>query len=117
MRDLDVAVTTYRDRVGLRASEPQQARGLRFVRCTPGSGPTIDLVTPDGSPGSSETRSARRLAEKGEGLSALVLQSTDLVATRVALEKRGVTVAADGEDALEIAPADACGARIRVELA
>ena len=118
VRDLDHTLSVFSDRFGMPVSELEgMGLGIRLAFVAVPGGAHIELMAPD-DPGAPLSKSLQGFIDRrGEGLSALVLQSTDLVATRVALEKGGVTVAADGGDALEIAPADACGTPVRVELA
>ncbi len=119
VRDLDDAVTVYRDRLGIRA-RPQgaeSARGVRAAVCEPSSGGLIEL----GSPIDDRTSAGRELEvflrSRGEGMYALVLESADLDATAKALRAEGIDARRSATDPArwEIDPASVHGARIRIE--
>ena len=117
-QDLDSALVAYRDRLGIPAGVPVAVEnGVRHAVCTPPSGGEIHLVTPSGSGGAFGAEISRFLAERGEGMFALVFQSDDLAATRQALEAKGVTLRRPPGDsaAWEIDAVAVHGARMRIE--
>lgn len=57
------------------------------------------------------------LETRGEGMYALVLQTPDLDDTVSVLSERGLNPSRVSQDAIEVSPAQAFGARIRIESA
>ena len=96
VRDLKAAVLAYRERLGLRTTV-----GEGRASCEPPAGATIVLV---------ET------ADGATGIRALVLETRDLDRSVRALRERGIDTDRVGET-VEIPPAAACGAPIRLESA
>ena len=111
VRDLDAAVTVYRDRLGLEASPVEVTADARRVVCTPPGGARIELLAPVGN----ESSIGRFLGEHGEGMFALGLESDDVEATLRTLTANRVSVHQTGANSCEIEPAAAFGVRFRVE--
>jgi len=119
VRDLDDAVTVYRDRLGiptrLRVADP--SRGVHVALCTPPGGGAIELSSPIDDSGRSGLGLGVFLRERGEGMYALVLESSDPGATASALGAKGIDLRRSALDSShwEIDPAAVHGARIRIE--
>ena len=117
VRDLDDAVAVYRDRFGIttRLQGADSASGVRIAVCTPSSGGAIELRSPTG--GSSGRELAAFLRDRGEGMYALVLESSDPEATASALRANGISLrrAAADPSQWEIDPAAVHGVRLRIE--
>lgn len=114
VNDVQQAVAVYGAGLGLAVSAEtvDGERGLRSVLCRPPAGGVIELVSvaDGGKPVGSAV--AERLAERGEGLFALVLQADDPARARAVLAERDVPVTAAGE---ETQTTHAFGARIYIE--
>lgn len=119
VRDLDDAVVVYRDRFGLstRVQGADAARGVRIALCTPASGGTIELRSPLDHRGSSGRELAAFLRGHGEGMYALVLESSAPEATASALRAKGISLQRSAADPAqwEIDPAAVHGVRLRIE--
>ncbi len=119
VRDFDDAVVVYRDRFGIptRLRGEDSARGVRVAMCAPASGGTIELESPTDDRCSPGRGLAAFLRERGEGMYALVLESSDLDATARALFANGIELQRSAADSThwEIDPAAVHGARVRIE--
>jgi methylmalonyl-CoA/ethylmalonyl-CoA epimerase len=120
VRDLDDAVTVYRDRFAmpLEVMPEDGERGVRSALCAPGTGGVIEIVSPASAERPFGRAITRFLEEHSEGMFALVLQSDDLAASAAMLEAKGVRFApgTSGLDGLDIDPHDTFGALVHVEL-
>lgn len=118
VRDLEDAVAVYRDRLGIDTHFEAAARerGVRVAVCAPPGGGRIEIASPIDDRGSSGRKLAAFLRERGEGMYALVLASTDLDGTVSALRAQGIGLRrCDADPAQwEIDAAAVHGARIRV---
>jgi methylmalonyl-CoA/ethylmalonyl-CoA epimerase len=119
VRDLDDAVAVYRDRLGIatRLYGTDSARGVRIAVCTPASGGAIELRSPTEERTSAGRELAAFLRDRGEGMYALVLESSDPTATVSALRAKGISPQRSAADPgqWQIDPAAAHGVRLRVE--
>ncbi len=119
VRDLDDAITVYRDRLGIRTrlQGAGSAGGARGAVCEPSSGGQIELRSPIDDRGSSGRELDVFLRERGEGMYALVFDSADLEATARALRSEGIDPQRSAGDPTqwEIDPASVHGVRIRIE--
>jgi len=119
VRDVDHAARVYGRQLGIETGEPwlDRERGVRAACCRPGSGGLIELVAPE-MPDRPFARSiADHLAERPEGMVALVLQSAEPRTVGAVLAARGLDVrpAADRLDVVEVERESACGALLRIE--
>ena len=119
VRDLDDAVTVYRDRFGIPTRPPttDSARGMRVALCAPPTGGTIELRSPIDDRGSAGRELEACLRDRGEGMHALVLESSDPEATAGALRAKGISPQrpADDSNQWEIDPAAVHGVRLLLE--
>jgi catechol 2,3-dioxygenase-like lactoylglutathione lyase family enzyme len=119
VRDLDDAVAVYRDRFGIatRLQGSDSARGMRIAVCTPASGGAIELASPIEDRASAARELGAFLRDRGEGMYALVLESSDPGATANALRANGISLqrAAADPSQWEIDPAAVHGVRLRIE--
>jgi methylmalonyl-CoA/ethylmalonyl-CoA epimerase len=119
VRDLEDAVVVYRDRFGLstRMQGANAAHGVRIALCTPASGGAIELRSPLDDRGSSGRELAAFLRGRGEGMYALVLESSAPEATASALRAKGISLQRSAADPAqwEIDPAAVHGVRLRIE--
>ena len=119
VRDLDDAVTVYRDRFSIPTQPPatDSARGVRVALCAPASGGTIELRSPIDDRGSAGRELAAFLRDRGEGMYALVLEASDPEATAGALRATGISLQRSAADPTqwEIDPAAVHGVRLRIE--
>jgi catechol 2,3-dioxygenase-like lactoylglutathione lyase family enzyme len=117
VRDLDDAVSVYRDRFGIAThvlgADP--ARGLRVALCTPASGGTIELRSPVDDRESNARELEAFLRDRGEGMYALVLESSAPEATASVLRAKGIPLRRSAADQWEIDPAAVHGVRLRIE--
>ncbi|MDP6377099.1 MAG: VOC family protein [Pseudomonadales bacterium] len=117
--DIEAAIHTYRDRFGLEVAEPRVdvERGVISAICSPPSGGQIELLAVQDADKPFARSLSNFLAEKKEGLYALVLETGDLQTTARALQKRGMGVqtATDSQRALECPRAQTFGALVRIE--
>lgn len=121
VRDLENAIEVYGTKLGM-AVEPVREdpeQGTRSALCRPLSGGIIELVTASDTSRGLGRAIATHLESDREGMYALTLESPDLPTTARQLIDRGIRVAetADSAQVLEIDPADAFGARIRIRSA
>jgi methylmalonyl-CoA/ethylmalonyl-CoA epimerase len=119
VQDLDDAVAVYRDRIGIatRLHGTDSARGVRTAVCTPSSGGAIELTSPIEDRGSAARKLGAFLRNRGEGMYALVLESSDPGATESALRAKGISLQQTTADPShwEIDPAAVHGVRLRIE--
>jgi hypothetical protein len=119
VRDLDQALVTYGEKFALQVSPPafDGERGVRAALCTPPSGGMIELVSV-ADPGKAFARRLQDfLTSRGEGMYALVLESSDRQTTLKALADNGIKSQplAGVEDTLELDMTAMSGARFWVE--
>lgn len=121
VRDLAAAAATWGPGLGLPADPPRidQARGVRSVLVHPPRGGAIELVAVHDPARPYAAALAEQLAAGREGLHALVLHAADPQTLLAPLQAAGLAAepAAGAGDAIEIAPAAAFGARLRIERA
>jgi catechol 2,3-dioxygenase-like lactoylglutathione lyase family enzyme len=91
------------------------ARGVKSAICHPPAGGLIELVAVDDAEQAFAQSLEEFLQTRGEGMFALVLQTEDLAQTTEVLSQRGLNLSALTDDAIEVALADTCGARIHIE--
>jgi len=119
VRDVDHAADVYGRQLGIETGEPRldRERGVRASSCRPGSGGQIELVSPELPDRPFAKTLADHLAERSEGMYALVLQSAEPRAVGEVLTARGLGVrpAADRPDVVEVERKSACGALLRIE--
>jgi methylmalonyl-CoA/ethylmalonyl-CoA epimerase len=119
VRDFDDAVAVYRDRLGVptRLRDADSSPGVHVAQCTPPGGGRIELSSPFDDRGKSGRRLAAFLRERGEGMYALVLESSDPGATTSALRAKGIDPRRSALDSnhWEIDPTAVHGVRIRIE--
>lgn len=119
VRDFDHALRVYRDQFALAADDPvlDGDRGVRAACCHPGTGGVIEIVSPESQERPFARSLARRLAQRGEGMHALVLQAADPAAAAASLRDHGLEVqpSADSPDVIEVQPASTFGALLRIE--
>ena len=117
--DLDHAVEAYGKQFNMAMDAPwlDSDRGVRTATCRPASGGVIELVAVDDQERPFASAIAQFLASRREGMYALVLQTSDVAATRTILVERGlaVNIAADSPDILELDQQATFGALIRIE--
>jgi catechol 2,3-dioxygenase-like lactoylglutathione lyase family enzyme len=116
VRDLDDAVAVYRDRLGI-PTHGHGADSARVAVCAPPRGGLIELTLPNDDGGGSRQGVAGFVRERGEGMSALVLESPDPDATATVLRANGIDIRRSVADSSrwEIDPAAVHGARIRID--
>lgn len=121
VRDLAAAAATWGSGLGLPADPPRidAARGVRSVLVHPPRGGAIELVAVHDPARPYAAALAEQLAAGREGLHALVLHAADPQTLLAPLQAAGLAaeLAAGADDAIEIAPAAAFGARLRIERA
>jgi catechol 2,3-dioxygenase-like lactoylglutathione lyase family enzyme len=119
VRDFDDAVAVYRDRFGMRLEvcPPDAARGVQAAICSPGTGGVIEIVSPRDEQRPFAATLTRFLAERGEGLFAVVLAAADLDAAVAALGARGFALHewVEGPETRAIDPSSAFGAQFVLE--
>lgn len=119
VRDLDKARLTYGEKFALPVSPAtvDTERGVRAALCRPPSGGAIELVAVADSAKVFARSIADFLSSRGEGMYALVLQSTDRQATDRALVTAGIgsQPVAGLESSLELDCAAMSGARFWIE--
>jgi hypothetical protein len=119
VRDLDQAIETFGTKFAMpsSAAERDTDQGVSRAICTPPTGGVIELVAVDDRQKVFAGVIADALAEKGEGMYALVLKSSDFAATKAALAIRDVaaTNVPGLAQVLELDRETMSGARIWVE--
>jgi hypothetical protein len=119
VRNLDQALETYGDKFALPVCHPvvDGERGIRTALCTPPTGGVIELVSAENTERKFAQSIAEFLATRGEGMYALVLQSTDRQATDRALAEAGIYARplAGMEGVLELDRTVMSGARFWIE--
>lgn len=93
VRDMDRAIATFRDRLGMPVYEfkwLREALGIRMSLCVPGGGSHIELMSPDDPARAHSASLIRFLDRRGEGLFALMLYAPDPNAEVEALAARGL---------------------------
>jgi catechol 2,3-dioxygenase-like lactoylglutathione lyase family enzyme len=119
VRDMDRAIATFRDGLGMPVHEfkwLREALGIRMSLCVPTGGSHIELMSPD-DPARAHSRSLIRfLDRRGEGLFALMLYAPDPNAEADALASRGLEVMPLMQDAggRDIHPKNTHGVLIRI---
>jgi methylmalonyl-CoA/ethylmalonyl-CoA epimerase len=119
VNNFDDAVRVYRDQFALPLEEgPIDAeRGVQTACCRPGTGGVIEIVSPADTNRPFASSLAAFLAERGEGMYALVQQADDPAAEAARLRAKGVQVqpSADSPDVQAVQPSSAFGALLRIE--
>lgn len=117
--DLDDAITTYRDQLGLTVAPAatDRERGVRYAICSPPRGGQIELLSVHDADRPFAAALAGFIAGKKEGLYALVLETRDLAATAKALDRSGIEFlpCTGSRQAIECAGEQAGGALLRIE--
>ena len=93
VRDMDRAITTFRDVLGMPVHEFDWVRrslGIRMALCVPAGGSHIELMSPEDPARSHSGSLIRFLERRGEGLFALMLYAPDPNAEAEALAARGL---------------------------
>lgn len=119
VRDMDRAITTFRDQLGMPVHEfewTRQAIGVRMSLCVPAGGSHIELMSPEDPARAHSGSLIRFLDRRGEGLFALMLYAPDPNAEAEALAKRGLDVMPLMQDAggRDIHPKNTHGVLIRI---
>ena len=114
--DLEHAHAVYGRGLGMEVGAPvdDRERGVRYAVCSPPEGGEIHLVAVLDRQRPLGGSIASFLETRRDGMYALELESSDLEATEKSLVDRGLQVADGAQDGLEIAPASAYGARLRI---
>lgn len=119
VRDLDAAMDTFGHKFAIPTgtAERNPEQGVSRAICTPPTGGVIELVAVDDSEKEYAQTLTAFLAERGEGMYALVLKSDDFAATKAALADRNVpsTGIAGLANVIELDRETMSGARIWVE--
>jgi catechol 2,3-dioxygenase-like lactoylglutathione lyase family enzyme len=119
VRDMDRAITTFRDQLGMPVYEfawVRKALGIRMSLCVPAGGSHIELMSPEDPARSHSVSLIRFLDRRGEGLFALMLYAPDPNAEAEALATRGLEVMSLMQDAggRDIHPKNTHGVLIRI---
>ncbi|HEX9642047.1 MAG TPA: VOC family protein [Candidatus Krumholzibacteria bacterium] len=119
VRDMDRAITTFGDHLGMPVHEfewVRKALGVRMALCVPAGGSHIELMSPEDPERAHSKSLIRFLDRRGEGLFALMLYAPDPNAEAEALAKRGVEVMPLMQDAggRDIHPKNTHGVLIRI---
>jgi methylmalonyl-CoA/ethylmalonyl-CoA epimerase len=119
VRDMDRAIATFRDRLGMPVYEfewVRKALGIRMSLCVPAGGSHIELMSPDDPARSHSGSLIRFLDRRGEGLFALMLYAPGPNAEAEALATRGLAVMPLMQDAggRDIHPKNTHGVLIRI---
>ena len=119
VRDMDRAVITFRDRLGMPVYEFEwlrEALGIRMSLCVPPGGSHIELMSPDDAARAHSGSLIRFLERRGEGLFALMLYAPDPDGEARALAARGLEVMPLMQDAAgrDIHPKNTHGVLIRI---
>jgi methylmalonyl-CoA/ethylmalonyl-CoA epimerase len=119
VRDMDRAITIFRDRLGMPVYEfkwVREALGIRMSLCVPAGGSHIELMAPDDPARAHSGSLIRFLERRGEGLFALMLYAPDPNAEAEALATRGLQVMPLMQDAggRDIHPRNTHGVLIRI---
>ncbi len=119
VHDMEDAVSVYGDKFAMDISEPSvdAGRGVRSAICRPPSGGMIELVAVEDRSQHFAQSIEGFLESNGEGMYALVLQSSDPGASAKVLSARGLRVSApdDSRAIMEIERASTFGALLRIE--
>ncbi|HSD09445.1 MAG TPA: VOC family protein [Candidatus Binatia bacterium] len=119
VRDMDRAITTFRDQLGMPVYEfdwVRTALGIRMSLCVPAGGSHIELMAPE-DPARAHSKSLIRfLDRRGEGLFALMLYAPNPNAEAEVLATRGLEVMPLMQDAggRDIHPKRTHGVLIRI---
>jgi catechol 2,3-dioxygenase-like lactoylglutathione lyase family enzyme len=114
VKDINEARAVYGEKLGMPIEEVQRNErlGVDSVLCLPPSGGVIELAAvADGSMAFAASL-AEHLETRGEGMYALVLNTTDLDQANNILAERGLSLSATADGALET---ELHGARVRIE--
>jgi catechol 2,3-dioxygenase-like lactoylglutathione lyase family enzyme len=119
VRDMDRAITTFRDQLGMPAYEfdwVRKALGIRMALCVPAGGSHIELMSPEDPERAHSKSLIRFLDRRGEGLFALMLYAPDPNTEAEALATRGLEVMPLLQDAggRDIHPKNTHGVLIRI---
>jgi catechol 2,3-dioxygenase-like lactoylglutathione lyase family enzyme len=119
VRDMDRAVTTFRDRLGMPVHEfdwVRKALGIRMSLCVPAGGSHIELMSPEDPARAHSGSLIRFLDRRGEGLFALMLYAPNPNAEADELATRGLDVMPLMKDAggRDIHPKNTHGVLIRI---
>jgi catechol 2,3-dioxygenase-like lactoylglutathione lyase family enzyme len=93
VRDMDRAIATFRDVLGMPVYEFDWVRrslGIRMSLCVPAGGSHIELMSPEDPARSHSASLIRFLERRGEGLFALMLYAPDPNAEAESLATRGL---------------------------
>ena len=117
VRDMDQAIGVYGAKLGMPIDPVvvDEGNGVRSAICRPPAGGVIELVSVEDDDQALAKLIAEFLETRGEGMFALVLETQDLQQAADVLAQRGLKVSTVADDAIEIAPADIGGVRIRIE--
>jgi methylmalonyl-CoA/ethylmalonyl-CoA epimerase len=119
VRDMDRAITTFRDRLGMPVYEfdwVRKALGIRMSLCVPAGGSHIELMAPEDPARAHSGSLIRFLDRRGEGLFALMLYAPDPNGEADELATRGLDVMPLMQDAggRDIHPKNTHGVLIRI---
>lgn len=116
VKDIDEAMAVYGEGLGMAIDEAADdaERGVKSALVHPPKGGVVELLQPVDTARRFAAGVAAFLAEKGEGMYALVLQSPDANRAAEILKARGVGLSESG-DGIEIDRGDTHGALIRIE--
>jgi methylmalonyl-CoA/ethylmalonyl-CoA epimerase len=119
VRDMDRAIATFRDRLGMPVYEfewVRKALGIRMSLCVPAGGSHIELMSPDDPARAHSGSLIRFLDRRGEGLFALMLYAPNPNAEAEELATRGLAVMPLMQDAggRDIHPKNTHGVLIRI---
>ncbi len=119
VRDMDRALETFRDGLGMPVHEfewVRKALGIRMSLCVPPGGSHIELMSPADPARAHGASLIRFLERRGEGLFALMLYAPDPNAEAEALARRGLEVMPLMQDAggRDIHPKNTHGVLIRI---
>ncbi len=116
VENLDEAMAVYGDKLGMPIDPAtvDEQKGLRSALCHPPTGGMIELVSVSNAVQECAKPIAEFLRNRGEGMFALVLQSSDLAHAGQALAERGLPLSSLADDAIEIARSNTFGVQIRI---
>ncbi len=117
VRDMDQAIGVYGAKLGMPIDPVvvDEDNGVQSAICRPPAGGVIELVSVEDNDRALAQLIEEFLETRGEGMFALVLETQDLQQAADVLAQRGLNVSNIADDAIEIAPGDIGGVRIRIE--